>query len=295
MAFANLILLTSWLPAAPRVPLAAWFTLVHLAALALPSLLARADRPLSPVTRLLREIYPLLWAAAFWSELGLRNGVLPSMSNDGLVAGWDQALFGTHLNVTWIGAMPWVPLSELMQSAYFSYYLMLAAIPIALWWTRGSEESRREIVLRVAVTYLGCFVIYSYFPVVGPRELWPIHDGELVQGFFYRLNLALRTAGDSLGTAFPSSHTAGAITFAWIATRIAPKRVATGVSILAALIAAATVYTQNHFAVDTVAGVAVAVVLQGVVVPHLLTGSMPAVAAPASSPVLVPQELSEAA
>jgi membrane-associated phospholipid phosphatase len=145
----------------------------------------------------------------------------------------------------------------------------------------------------VAVTYLGCFLIYSYFPVVGPRELWPIHQGELTSGFFYQLNLGLRTAGDSLGTAFPSSHTAGAVTFAWIAWRIASPPVAWGMTGLAALIALATIYTQNHFAIDTVAGLLVAGLLQGLVVPSLLARA--ATHRGAADRVLPSRGLSEAA
>jgi membrane-associated phospholipid phosphatase len=50
---------------------------------------------------------------------------------------------------------------------------------------------------------------------------------------------------------------------------------AIAVSVLAGLIALATVYNQMHFAVDTIAGIAVAVVTQAIVVPALL-GRSPA-------------------
>lgn len=268
VALVNVLLLCSWLPLVPRLPSARWFAAVHLGALALPWLLRRVQAPLSQVTAGLRETYPLLWTAMFWSELGLRHDLLPEPINDPLVAGWDLQLFGTHLNLSWVETMPSTAMSEVMQGAYFTYYLMLAAIPLVLLAGRDLAI-RREVVLRIAVSYLGCFLIYSYFPVVGPRELWPIYQGDLTSGFFYQLNLGLRSAGDSLGTAFPSSHTVGAVTFAWIAWRTGRPGIASLVTVLAGLIALATVYTQNHFAIDTVAGLVVAGFLQAVVVPSL--------------------------
>lgn len=288
VALVNLLILSTWLPLAPHHPLARWMSAMHLAALALPWLLDRANRPFSRPVAILRDIYPLLWVAAFWSEFGLRHDLMAVPVNDAVVAGWDLALFGAHLNWTWVAAMPWVPLSETFQAAYFSYYLMLAALPLALLAARDAA-GRHEVVLRVALTYLGCFLIYSYFPVVGPRENWPVAQGDLTTGFFYQVNLAIRVAGDSLGTAFPSSHTAGAVTFAWVAWRTAPAAVAWVVTVLAGLIAAATVYTQNHFAIDTLAGIVVAVALQSLVAPALLG------ARPRRTTGLVPTTLTEPA
>lgn len=288
MGFANLAFLASWLPLTPESSLARWLVLVHLAGLLVPWLLLRRTRPLSPFGSALHDGYPLLWTAVFWNEFGLRHDLTATALNDPIVAGWDLAVFGGHWNVLWVSAMPWPGLSELLQGAYFSYYLMLVAIPVAL--IAGREPGiRRDIVLRIAATYLGCFLIYSYFPVIGPRELWPTHQGALTEGLFYQINAALRSAGDSLGTAFPSSHTAGAVTFAWIAWLYAPRALAWLIASLAVLIAAATVYTQNHFAIDTLAGVVVAGFMQAIVVPFLtarrpLTLGLPPVPTPGQLP-----------
>ncbi len=291
--FVNLVLLTSWLPLVPHYGTARWLALAHLTALTLPWLLARVGPAPSRLVRLLRDLYPLLWAAAFWSEFGLRQSLGAVTSHDAMVSIWDLMLFG-HANLTWIAAMPWPALSEVMHGAYFSYYLMLVGAAVAVLCTRSGSEARNEIVVRIAVTYLGCFLIYSYFPVIGPRELVPIDPSTYTDGFFYQLNLGIRTAGDSLGTAFPSSHTAGGITFAWIAWRIGPRWLALVVTVLAALIALATVYTQNHFAVDTAAGVVVALFLQTLVADRLLRPALEPTPR-ASRSVLVPNRLTEAA
>jgi membrane-associated phospholipid phosphatase len=79
----------------------------------------------------------------------------------------------------------------------------------------------------------------------------------------------VRAAGDALGTAFPSSHTAGAVTLAVILWRWGSAPVAWMGVTAAVAIAMATVYTGNHFPVDTLAGIAVALVAQFLVVPML--------------------------
>ncbi len=272
VAFVNLLMLTTWLPLAPHTAVARWGVGIHLAGLALPWLLARAPGPHPGPIQWLRDHYPLLLILAFWSELAIRHQQLPTYANDPIVADWDLGLFGLHLNLEWVRRMPWTWLSEILQAAYFGYYLMLLSVPIALHLLRGAAD-RHEFVLRLAVTYLACFTLYMFFPVVGPRELWGIHAGDLTQGFFYQLNLAIRTGGDALGTAFPSSHTAGSITFAWIAWRFGPRWLAALTTGLAALIVLATVYTQNHLAIDTAAGIVAALGLQGVVVSVLLAPS----------------------
>ncbi|MCI0689339.1 MAG: phosphatase PAP2 family protein, partial [Sporichthyaceae bacterium] len=121
------------------------------------------------------------------------------------------------------------------------------------------------------------------YPVIGPAELMPHYQGELTQGLFYRLTHAARDAGDSLGTAFPSSHAAGAVTAAWLAWRWFGRPVAVLLTVQAGGVLLATVYTQNHYAVDAVAGLVWALGLQAIAVPAIL-----GLFQPASEPALVP-------
>jgi membrane-associated phospholipid phosphatase len=92
-----------------------------------------------------------------------------------------------------------------------------------------------------------------------------------------------------MGTAFPSSHVVGAVTAALIAVQWFSRPWAV-VFLLGALgVALSTVYTQSHFAIDSVIGIVFAVVLYYAVAPALerLFGGepapIPAVAASAPS------------
>ncbi|MDX2193269.1 MAG: phosphatase PAP2 family protein [Gemmatimonadales bacterium] len=270
MRAVNLAFLAAWVPLLPTAPEALPLVVAHVAALWLPALRARAGR-LRPPVAFLCDVYPLLWLAAFWAELGLRHAHVNTALNDATAAHWDLLLFGRHWNLAWAPAMPMGWLSEGMHAAYASYYLLLVGVPLAVLATRD-VRAIRGLALRLAVTYGLCFIVYAWFPVEGP--LASHARTGLTDGWWLRLTLSAHAAGNSLGTAFPSSHTAGAIALAWIACMHAPaglvRRFAGPATVaLAVAIALATVYTQNHYAVDTLAGIVVAVAANLVVVPAL--------------------------
>jgi membrane-associated phospholipid phosphatase len=187
---------------------------------------------------------------------------------DAVVARIDLAVFGRHLNLLWMPGMPQVWLSELMHMVYFAYYPMIFLPPL-LVAIAGRRHAFQDITFRLMTTYVGCYLIYLVFPVVGPAELMPHYAGPLTEGMFFQLTTAARDGGDSLGTAFPSSHSAGAVTAAFIAWRWFRPAAAWAVSLQAGGVLLATVYTQNHFAIDAVAGLAAAILLQVFGVPAL--------------------------
>src|SRR5215470_17333939 len=72
----------------------------------------------------------------------------------------------------------------------------------------------------------------------------------------------MAAAGDAVGTAFPSTHVAGAVTLAWLAWRHCSRAEAWIATVLAAGIGPAAVFTQNHFVIDVVAGAVLGIGLQ---------------------------------
>ncbi len=273
LAILNGILALSWLRHAPDAPVAMSLAITHGSATLLPALLVRLPARPHLITRLVHDAYPLVWLTLVWGALGIRKGAgLLDRANDLLVAAWDHSLFGQHLNLTWMPSMPWGWLSETMYAVYGAYYVLLIGVPLILF-LRGCDRTAREVVLRLAVTYATCFAIYALFPVIGPMETLPRFSAGS-GGIFHGASAALRAVGDSLGTAFPSSHTAGALALAWIAWRFLSRPLAIATVTIAAGVCLATVYTQNHFAVDTVAGVVVAALTQGLVVPWLQRGGL---------------------
>jgi membrane-associated phospholipid phosphatase len=268
----NILFAFFWIGVAPRAGYAGWVVLAHLLAAVLPWVLLRLPQRATRPARILRDVYPLVGLALFWSELRYLQALRGLPPNDAAVAELDSRVFGVHLHELWMPAMPAPLLSETMHAIYFLYYALVFLPPIAVAIS-GRTLALREMVLRLMVTYLGCYVVYVLFPVYGPRvvahaagaPIAPIADG-----FFARLVASAQAAGDSPGTAFPSSHVAGAFTMAWLAFRCLPRWAAWGLLAQALGVFLATIYTRNHFTIDGAAGLALVLVLQGFLAPALL-------------------------
>jgi membrane-associated phospholipid phosphatase len=172
--------------------------------------------------------------------------------------------------------MPQVWLSELMHFVYFLYYLLIALPPLALA-VRGRTGALQDAALRMMATYLACYLAYIAFPVDGPAQFVPLHRGPHTDGFWYQLVYGAVERGDSRGTAFPSSHVAGIVTIATVGWLHFPRSVAGLLAAEAAGVVLATVYTQRHYAIDTLAGAALGLAMQALVVP-LLLGRLPGLA-----------------
>jgi membrane-associated phospholipid phosphatase len=261
----NVLLAVLWAAlAAHERPLAHWLPLaavfVHLGATLIPALVDATP---------LAELYPLLTVIGVWTEMGT---ILPRLHPLGVldpaVVRLDAILFGTNWHVAWIARMPWPWLSGVMYAAYCSYYGILLVVPLLLVVTRR-RAILGEYAFRLLLVYVGCALVYLIAPVVGPAAVVPAADA-VRHGLFFAIAGGLQQAGDSLGTSLPSTHVAASMTIAFAAWRWFPRPLAALLTADAVVIALATVYTQNHYAIDAVAGLALAVFLHTMVAPILL-------------------------
>jgi membrane-associated phospholipid phosphatase len=217
--------------------------------------LAPRARTAGPLGRLLAEFYPLLLTVAFYTHVGLVN-VAHGVSHDALVMSWEQALFSGQPSLTWIRAFPSRAWSTLMHAAYLSYYGILAAAPLALWWS-GRLSAARGTLLLIMTTFYVCYTIFLCFPVAGPRYAFAPADNAATAVPLAVLTHRVLEGGSAWGTAFPSSHVAAGLVAALAALRhLRPLGVV--LVPLAALLSLGTVYGQFHYAVDALAGAAIA-------------------------------------
>ena len=287
----NVLLAIVWGTLVGRADFAASIALAHVVGATLPFLLARSTGRLGSVTDTLGQIYPLLWMLAFWTELGFLRP-FHGPAHDGWVTALDLAVFRVHLNAVWMPRMPWLWLSETMHFSYFVYYALIFLPPLVLLIARR-REALEDVTLRLLVTYLGCYTLYLLFPVDGPGHTMIHYQGAPNTGLFYHLVHQAGDFGDSVGTAFPSSHVAGAVTIAWAGWRWFSRPVRWLLTLEAVGVVVATVYTQNHYAIDVTTGLVWTVVLQALVVPALAGAR--ARPAPASVSRLAPPIMPEPA
>ena len=193
---------------------------------------------------------------------------------DPILIAIDRRVLGADVAV-WLAplARPW--LTETLQVAYTSFYALMLAAGIELYVKRDFRRFHLY-TFSCAVGFLVSFVGYLLVPAVGPR--FTLFDVATVERELPGLWLtpALRTFVDGGGLVppglsktaaaalaprdvFPSGHTmmtAMAIYWTWrfgLRTRWV-------VSVVGALLIAATMYLRYHYAVDVVAGLVLAAV-----------------------------------
>ena len=265
----NLVLAGIWISLTPRASAAPWLAVAHLGAAAGVRFAARRQRE-APDRLSVIDLLPLVLIGAFWAELRPLFPLLHTSTLDSQIVALERSVLGFNVHAVWWHAMPW--LRGVMELLYFGYFPGQLAI-LTFVAVRMRAAAFRELLLRGAITYLVCDAIYLAVPTLGPRGAQSGLEANAAGhagGLFQLFNDALRNFGDSPGTAFPSSHVAGILTAA-IAARATGNRLFGNVmTVLGTGVSIATVYTQNHYLLDAIAGAALAVVLQYALLPALL-------------------------
>lgn len=216
--------------------------------------LAPRARRAAPAGSFVAEFYPLLVTVGLYTHVGLVNAA--GGTHDRLVQRWEEALFGGQPALAWIRAFPSPAWSTLMHGAYLSFYFILAAAPLGLWLTGRREAARSAALLMVAALY-ACYATFLAFPVAGPRYLFPPAANAATAVPAAELAHRVLRGGSAWGTAFPSSHVAGALVAAACAWR-GWRPLGAVLLPAAVLMSLATVYCQFHYAVDALAGAGLA-------------------------------------
>ncbi len=200
---------------------------------------------------------------------GMLHAVVPACweaTIDGSLASADRALFGDHLGVV-LEPFTSTPLTLLMAICYASYYV----VPVALawrWWRRDRLAFRELMIGEVGALFVG-YLGYLFLPAVGPHAHLPAATfGAALEGDF--IGAAIRALNARHGgvfprDAFPSLHTANAVTALIVVWRRERRLFVACAPVLGGLIVA-TMYLRFHYAVDVLAGAALAVAWHALVV-----------------------------
>lgn len=199
------------------------------------------------------EWYPLILLIALYRELEpLNHAVFGGVYFDDLVRAWEQRVFGGQPSYAWGRNVPVLALSEVLHTAYISYYLAIY-IPAIVVWIRRPREDFRLLVFTVMATFVAHYVFFIFFPVQGPRYVYPSPEGGLETGLMYRLVHRVLETGSAQGAAFPSSHVGATVAVAIALARM-NRFAGVLVGLLAAGIAAGAVYGGFHYALDVTVG-----------------------------------------
>lgn len=179
---------------------------------------------------------------------------------DAQLAELDRLIFGV-VPSQWFEQFAEPAVVEWLAFWYFSYFaiLLIAIVPAVV--VGVSRVAAERVFGILFICSLG-HIVYTLVPGRGPYAFLPF-EGELVGGPFWKLVLeAVRTSGPLIDI-FPSLHTAFTSFIALHAWRNRQARHLRRVWPLAAFAAAnimvATIFLRWHYAVDVIAGFALAV------------------------------------
>jgi membrane-associated phospholipid phosphatase len=273
LAVAGLILLLHG-GAAPLWP---WLLLAHAILLALVHVLivGHARHPSNRVLNFLRHFYPVLLYTGFYRETGELNQMTMTGYLDPFFIGLDGRIFGAQPSLALMQRLPFWPISELLYASYFSYYIMIVGVGLALF-LRDRRKFYHYISVVSFVFYV-CYLIYIFTPVMGPRIFHRTINGyelpaavqprinpefplAVQAGLFFRIMAWIYETFEAPGAAFPSSHVAVALTTVYFSFRyLRPIRFIH--LVLALCLCLSTVYCRYHYGVDVAAGVITALLL----------------------------------
>ena len=211
-----------------------------------------AARPKTPVLRVIRDWYPIVMFVPLYGELQALTNLFTALRYDTLVAGWEQAMFGGQPSQTLRLLLPSKAVSEYAHFSYFYYYFVPTTLALGLY-VSGQRAKFSQALTATLLAFLACCVIYMVFPVVGPYHHFGHPPASSWPGVFGPLTHTIVQGGSSLGTAFPSSHTAVAVSV-WVTAWRLSRGSFWMLALIVPALAFATVYGGFHYAVDTIGG-----------------------------------------
>jgi membrane-associated phospholipid phosphatase len=173
-------------------------------------------------------------------------------------------------------ALPYLGVSEVLYASYFSYYIMISGVGLALFFR--NRQQFYHYVSVVSFVFYVCYTIYICLPVMGPRAFFreidgfrlpdeiqayagaPTYPDVIKQGVFYQLMAWIYRNFESPGAAFPSSHVAISLCTVWFSFLYLP-RIRWPHLVVAILLCCSTVYCRYHYVVDVIAGILTVVIL----------------------------------
>jgi membrane-associated phospholipid phosphatase len=217
--------------------------------------LAAASPRVQSTVRSIADWAPLLLIPFLYKELAILNTAVHGGTYfDTLMIALEQAVFSSQPSRDWAAAAPHLWLSEPLHAAYLTYYLIII-IPPLLLFLRGRTADFRAGVFTLMLAFFAHYLFFIYFPVQGPRYLFPPPGGELANGFFHQLAHRVLEAGSAQGSAFPSSHVGVSVAQTLVVWRYLP-RLAPVFALATLGLALGAIYGGFHYAIDAMAGVA---------------------------------------
>lgn len=198
-------------------------------------------------------IFPILCVLVIFDSLGWLVHYVNPEDIDPILIRLDYLIFNNHPTIILERVMSPL-LTDILQIAYSTYYFIPISLGVVLLLNNQREEFNRTLFLILFCFYLS-YLGYILMPALGPRFTISHLQTTELQGLFIAepLQKLLNKLEGIKRDAFPSGHTAVAVTVLYLAYRFKKRFFWILLPIVSALIFS-TVYCRYHYVVDIIAG-----------------------------------------
>lgn len=198
-------------------------------------------------------IFPILCVLVIFDSLEWLVHYVNPEDIDPILIRLDYLIFNNHPTIILERIMSPL-LTDILQIAYSTYYFIPTSFGVVLLLNNQREEFNRTLFLILFCFYLS-YLGYILMPALGPRFTISHLQTTELQGLFIAepLQKLLNKLEGIKRDAFPSGHTAVAVTVLYLAYRFKKRFFWILLPIVAALIFS-TVYCRYHYVVDIIAG-----------------------------------------
>lgn len=198
-------------------------------------------------------IFPILCVLVIFDSLEWLVHYVNPEDIDPILIRLDYLIFNNHPTIVLERIMSPL-LTDILQIAYSTYYFIPISFGVVLLLNNQREEFNRTLFLILFCFYLS-YLGYILMPALGPRFTISHLQTTELQGLFIAepLQKLLNKLEGIKRDAFPSGHTAVAVTVLYLAYRFKKRFFWILLPIVSALIFS-TVYCRYHYVVDIIAG-----------------------------------------
>lgn len=211
----------------------------------------------NPITRLVRNMYPLLLFGIFYNWTEPVSHMFYSQPFDTVLIDIELFLFGANAGrdmVHWLGNNYW--LSEYMNFSYLSFYLTPWLVMFFYFAKKEREFHYTGFVYVMTIFF--CFFLQSIFPAEGPIYNDASIPHHIVAGPISAFAADFLSNADVPGSAMPSGHVALTVSVLLLTWQFF-RRAFWVTAPLWISLCIATVYGHFHYVIDGIAGIAIAV------------------------------------
>lgn len=244
-----------------RIPHAYLLLITYLAlTISLLSLIFLKKRKDGKILGIIYEImFPVIAVIMIFNSLGGLIRYINPTTYDTVLIHLDFKIFNTHPTVA-LEQFTSPALTEFLQLAYASYYFLPVILCVILKVEGREAEFNRAVFLIILCFFLS-YIGYMLVPALGPRYTMRHLQNAELNGILLRgiIDQTLNALEGIKRDAFPSGHTAVALTVLYLAYRFQKRLFRIFIPIVIMLLIS-TVYLRYHYVVDLIAGILLFVV-----------------------------------